>query len=138
MATYIRIPAVVGRSTTTAVGTVFRTVPERNPSTTTRLLDLRATSALLLLPGARGVGAAASAASIAVGVADLVEVVSADSIAAMVASEVSAVVVGIVVAVALVGGDSVEVASVASTEGSGARSTAECRVTRRNPVISNQ
>src|SRR5215470_12602568 len=125
MATYIRIPAAAGRNTITAVGIAYRTAPGRNPSITTRLLDLRATNALLLLPGARGVGAAVSVASIAAGVVALGEAVSADSTVAMVASEVSAVVVGIVVAVALVGGDSVEVASVASAEGSGARSTGE-------------
>jgi len=125
MATYIRIPAAAGRNTITAVGIAYRTAPGRNPSITTRLLDLRATNALLLLLGARGVGAVVSAASIAAGVAALGEVVSADSTAAMVASEVSAVVVGIVAgaaaSAALVEGDSVEVGSAASAEGSGAR-----------------
>ena len=72
-------------------------------------------------------------ASIAAGAVALGEAVSADSTVAMVASEVSAVVVGIAAAVAsvdLVEGGLVEAGSVASGEGSGARSTAECRVAR--------
>ena len=77
---------------------------------TMRLLDLRATNALRLLPGARGVGAAVLVGLTAV-VAGLVEVGSADSTVAMVASEVSAVVAGIVAAEALVEGDLVEVGS---------------------------
>src|SRR5215472_15212363 len=120
MAMYIRIRAAAGRNTTTAVGTVCRTAPGRNPSITTRLLDLRATSVPLLLPGVRGVGAVVLVASIAAGAVALGEAVSADSTVAMVASEVSVVVVGIVVVAASSAGDgSVEAGSAASAEGSG-------------------
>src|SRR4029077_13984390 len=99
MATCIKIPAAVGTSMITEVGTVFRTARERSLSITTRPRDFQGTSAPLPLLGARGVGAAASVVSTAVVgvVATLVVVVGIVAVvvsAALVAAEEVGVVVG--------------------------------------------
>src|SRR5262245_24888074 len=100
-ATCTRIPAVVGRSMTTAVGTASRTAPRRSRLTTTRLLDLRATSVPRLPLGVRAVGVEASAVLIVV----MVVAVEAASVGSTVVVEdlevLAEVVVGIVVAGAL-------------------------------------
>ena len=101
-ATCTKTRAAVGTSTTTAIGTAFRTAPGRSLSIMTRLLGLRATSALRRHPGGHVAGAAASVDLTGVGVAGPVEVCSAVEVFLTEEAEVEvflAVVVGIVVAV---------------------------------------
>src|SRR5215831_15335945 len=119
-----RIRAAVGRNTTTAVGTACRIAPGRSHSITMLLLALRATNALLPLPGVPEVGVVAS---VVLTVAMEVGVFSTVVVEALV------VVVGIVEVVVSVASVVVEgvgvVAGLADSAEAGDRKFMKCRVT---------
>src|SRR5262245_35603824 len=130
-----RIRVADGKNTTTAVGIAYRTPDRHSRSTPTSRRASGVISAPLPPLGAREAGAAALAALIVVREAVGTLEAAVDSVSVVVGTveiSVGAEGVGGVVALAdLVGDGSAEVDSAASAaEGSGGRSTAECRGTR--------